>query len=67
MRINTVVNLSGSQNRKFITDGNGNYRFDNVETNGFYTVSPARVNYVFSPAQLSFSAFANVIVFAPSP
>jgi hypothetical protein len=38
-----VVNLSGTQNRKFITDANGNYRFDNVETSGFYTVRPSRV------------------------
>ncbi|MGH9873259.1 MAG: DUF4214 domain-containing protein [Pyrinomonadaceae bacterium] len=51
----TVVNLSGTQNRKTITDANGNYRFDNVETNGFYTVRPSRANYSFSPAERSFS------------
>jgi len=50
-----VVNLSGTQNRKFITDTNGYYRFDNVETNGFYTVTPARANYSFSPSLRSFS------------
>jgi hypothetical protein len=50
-----VVNLSGSQNRKFITDENGNYRFDNVETSGFYSVRPSRTNYTFSPAERSFS------------
>jgi hypothetical protein len=50
-----VVRLSGTQNRKFITDANGVYRFDNVETNGFYTVTPSRVNYTFSPAARSFS------------
>jgi len=54
-----VVNLTGDQNRKFITDSNGNYRFDNVETNGFYTVTPSRVNYSFSPAQRSFSQLGN--------
>jgi hypothetical protein len=54
-----VVNLTGTQNRKFITDSNGNYRFDNVATNGFYTVTPARVNYNFSPAQRSFSQLGN--------
>ena len=54
-----VVNLSGTQNRKFITDANGNYRFDNVETNGFYTVTPALVNYHFSPAERSFSQVGN--------
>jgi predicted extracellular nuclease len=54
-----VVNLSGTQNRKFITDVNGNYRFDNVETNGFYTVRPSRANYSFSPAERSFSQIGN--------
>ena len=50
-----MVRLSGTQNRKFITDANGVYRFDNVETNGFYTVTPSRANYSFSPAERSFS------------
>lgn len=50
-----VVNLNGTQNRKFISDANGNYRFDNVETSGFYTVRPSRANYAFSPAERSFS------------
>jgi hypothetical protein len=50
-----VVRLSGTQNRKFITDANGFYRFDNVETGGFYTVTPSRVNYTFNPSARSFS------------
>src|SRR5258706_284594 len=50
-----VVRLSGTQTRKFITDANGFYRFENVETNGFYTVTPSRANYSFSPAERSFS------------
>jgi hypothetical protein len=50
-----VVNLSGTQNRKFITDANGDYRFDNVETNGFYNLRPSQPNYSFSPAERSFS------------
>jgi len=54
-----VVNLSGTQNRKFITDADGNYRFDNVETNGFYTVRPTHANYSFSPAERSFSQIGN--------
>ncbi len=54
-----VVNLTGTQNRKFITDANGNYRFDNVETNGFYTVRPALVNFAFSPEERSFSQLGN--------
>ena len=50
-----TVKLSGSQSRKTISDANGNYRFDNVESNGFYTVTPARTNYTFSPASRNFS------------
>ena len=50
-----VVRLEGTQNRKFITDANGVYRFDNVETNGFYTVTPSRANYSFTPQVRSFS------------
>ena len=51
----TVISLSGAQTRKTITDANGNYHFDDVETNGFYTVTPSRANYTFSPANRSFS------------
>jgi hypothetical protein len=54
-----VVNLSGSQTRKTITDNNGNYKFNNVETNGFYTVTPGRANYQFNPSQRSFSLVGN--------
>jgi len=50
-----VVHLSGAQNRKFITDANGNYFFDNVETNGFYLVTPSRANYSFNPGARSFT------------
>jgi hypothetical protein len=53
-----VVRLSGTQNRKTITDANGNYHFDTVETNGFYTVTPSRANYAFSPSQRAFSQLA---------
>ena len=51
----TVVALSGSEQRKTITDAQGHYRFDNVETSGFYTVTPARANYTFTPSSRSFS------------
>jgi len=54
-----VVKLTGTQNRKFITDANGNYRFDNVETNGFYTVRPSLTNFSFSPVERSFSQIGN--------
>lgn len=54
-----VVRLAGSQNRKTITDVNGNYRFDNVDTSGVYTLTPSRVNVSFSPSQRSLSQLGN--------
>jgi hypothetical protein len=55
-----TVNLDGANSRKTITDNNGAYRFENVETNNFYTVTASRVNYHFSPASRSFSVLSNV-------
>jgi hypothetical protein len=51
----TTISLSGAQTRQTITDASGRYSFDNLETNGFYTVTLARANYTFSPASRSFS------------
>jgi autotransporter-associated beta strand protein len=50
-----AVRMSGTQNRLTVTDAAGNYYFDNVETNGFYTVVPTRANFSFSPSQRVFS------------
>jgi hypothetical protein len=50
-----AIRMNGTQNRLTITDAQGNYHFDNVETTGFYTVTPSRANYTFSPSQRSFS------------
>jgi hypothetical protein len=50
-----AVRMTGTQNRLTVTDANGNYHFDDVETNGFYTVVPARSNFTFSPSQRDFS------------
>src|SRR6185312_1618600 len=49
------IRLSGSQNARTITDRNGGYSFSNVESNGFYTVTPDLVDYSFSPSSRSFS------------
>src|SRR5215831_13589468 len=50
-----TIKLDGSQTRETITDAQGAYHFEDVETNGFYTITPARVNYAFTPASRSFS------------
>ncbi len=54
-----VIALSGAQTRKTISDANGNYTFDDVQTNGFYTVTPSRANFGFSPGSRSFSQLGN--------
>jgi hypothetical protein len=48
------VRLMGTQNRLIMTDAQGNYRFDNVDASGSYTVVPSRSNFDFTPAQRSF-------------
>ena len=55
----TVITLSGTQNRKTITDANGFYSFASVESNGFYTVRPSLASYSFSPIEQSFSQVGN--------
>jgi hypothetical protein len=54
-----TVNLSGARSGKVITDANGNYRFNNIDTDNFYTVTPALRNYHFGPESQSFSLIAN--------
>jgi len=56
---NAVLRLNGTQNRKTITDSLGKYEFFEVEAPGSYTVTPSRVNYLFSPASRSFSQVGN--------
>lgn len=54
-----TVQMSGGAIRKTITDSNGNYRFENVDTDKLYTVTPSRLNYHFSPGDRSFSLVGN--------
>jgi hypothetical protein len=55
----TTITLSGARQDRVITDASGNYRFENVETSGFYTVTPSRANYSFGPSDRSFSLGGN--------
>jgi subtilisin family serine protease len=50
-----TIKLGGGASRKTITDAAGNYRFENVDSGNFYTVTPERVNYDFTPEIRSFS------------
>jgi hypothetical protein len=54
-----TMNLSGARSSRAITDSNGNYRFSNIDTDNFYTVTPSLQNYHFGPVERSFSLLAN--------
>jgi hypothetical protein len=53
------LSMSGARTANVITDVNGNYRFQNLDTDNFYTVTPTLVNYHFIPESRSFSLLAN--------
>ena len=55
-----TMRLTGHRSATTITDANGNYRFNNVDTDQFYTVTPTRANYSFNPGNRSFSLLANM-------
>ncbi|HEV2830250.1 MAG TPA: DUF4214 domain-containing protein, partial [Pyrinomonadaceae bacterium] len=54
-----TTRLSGGRSATTITDADGNYHFNNVDTDNFYTVTPSLTNYHFSPEERSFSLLAN--------
>lgn len=54
-----AMQLSGSQNRRAITNAGGFYSF-NVEPGGFYTIKAARENFSFAPSERSMSPIGNV-------
>jgi hypothetical protein len=56
-----AIRLSGMQTRLTVTDTEGNYQFDNVETNGVYQVKPSRANFVFGPSQRTFSVLGQQV------
>jgi hypothetical protein len=53
------LSLSGARSAKVITDAGGNYRFENIERDNFYTLTPSLVNYRFAPESQSFQLAAN--------
>jgi Domain of unknown function (DUF4214)/G8 domain len=54
-----TLNLAGNKVDRTITNENGTYRFNNVDTEAFYSVTPALTNYSFSPASRSFTLLAD--------
>jgi subtilisin-like proprotein convertase family protein len=54
-----TMKLAGAQSAKVITDSNGNYIFNDLDPENFYTVTPSILNYHFSPESTSFSLIGN--------
>ncbi len=55
----TVTVMGDATIVRAITDRDGFYRVEALEASGFYTVTPNRANYVFAPANRSFSLVGN--------
>jgi len=55
----TVTLLGAARVIRTTTDSNGSYKFAGLETGGFYTVTPSREGYAFTPANRSFSLIAD--------
>jgi Calx-beta domain/Right handed beta helix region/Domain of unknown function (DUF4214) len=51
----TITVMGGPRAIRAITNRDGYWMVEGLETNDFYTVTPTRANYVFAPQQLSFS------------
>ncbi|MEO8435696.1 MAG: matrixin family metalloprotease [Pyrinomonadaceae bacterium] len=54
-----VLTLSGMEPAQTITDSRGRYSFEGLESGAFYSVTPWRANYLFSPMVRSFSLLGN--------
>ena len=55
------MRLSGARSARVITNVNGDYRFESVDSDNFYTVIPSLVNYNFAPESQSFQLGANSV------
>ncbi|HSS22813.1 MAG TPA: DUF4214 domain-containing protein [Pyrinomonadaceae bacterium] len=52
--------LNGARSARTITDAQGNYRFENIDTENLYTVTPSILNYHFSPENRVYNLLTNV-------
>ncbi|MGB9178363.1 MAG: YCF48-related protein [Pyrinomonadaceae bacterium] len=55
----TITLTKNGQTIRAITDERGLYRVEGLPTGEFYTLTPSRANYLFSPANMAFSLMAN--------
>jgi subtilisin-like proprotein convertase family protein len=64
-----TIKLTGATSATTISDAAGNYHFDSIETDSFYTVTPSAANHQFSPENRSFSLLGNMTnaVFTATP
>jgi subtilisin-like proprotein convertase family protein len=55
-----TMKLEGPSTAITFTNSFGNYQFENIDIDRFYTVTPTLANYQFTPANRSFSLLGNV-------
>jgi hypothetical protein len=55
----TMTVVGGARTMRVITNRDGYYVVEGLETGGFYTITPERANFVFAPQQRSFSLIAD--------
>ncbi len=49
-----TMTISGAQSATTQTDSNGNYSFTGLAVGGYYTITPAKAGYAFTPASTDF-------------
>jgi CSLREA domain-containing protein len=54
-----LITLGGAATNRTITNSEGFYRFNNLQTDGFYSITPSLANYSFNPGTRSFSLLAD--------
>lgn len=54
-----TVNLSGTQTAQTTTDADGRYSFQNLQSNGNFTISPTDGEHTFTPANRQYANLTN--------
>lgn len=54
-----LITLGGAATGRTMTDSEGFYRFNNLQTDGFYDITPSLANHSFNPGTRSFSLLAD--------
>ena len=56
-----TINLTGDSTASTITDGSGNYAFNNLDAGSTYIITPTKVHWTFNPVNLTYVNLSNNI------